>query len=93
MDYVSRVFGFGVFIFGIEDENHLQPSPTTAASDHPPLVLFPQLGVWALGMFDDPPRLFRRNAVFGNVFDVPLVPSENQGEPPKGILLYRKIIR
>jgi hypothetical protein len=44
-------------------------------------------------MFDDPLSLFRGNAVFGNVFDVPPVPSENHGEPPKGILLYRKIIR
>jgi hypothetical protein len=44
-------------------------------------------------MFDDPLRLLGGYAVFGDVLDVPVVPPENHGEPPTGILLYRKIIQ
>ncbi len=91
MDDVRRVFGFGVFIFGVKDEDYLQPSPAVPPADHPPFVLFPQLWVWWSGMFDNPFRLLRRDTMLRNVLDVPVVPSEFHTRPLSFILPYRKM--
>ena len=93
MNDVDGIFFFRVFFFGIKDENHLQPSPAVSTPDNPPFTLFTQLRIRLLGVFDDPFRLFRRDAVFADVFGVPLVPSKDHGNPPIGILLYMKIVR
>jgi hypothetical protein len=71
----------GVFLFLIEDENHLQPSPSAASTNHPPLALFPQLRLWPAGVFHHPLRLFQCNAMLSYVLYVPIVPAEEHGDP------------
>ncbi len=76
MNDIYGVFFVGVFTLGIEDENHLQLSSAVSAPDNPPFTLFAQLRIRRPSVFDDQLRLLGRDAVFGDVFDIPLVPSE-----------------
>jgi len=80
-------------IFRVIYVGYLQPSIPVATPNHKSFSVLTGVGVGVAGMFDDPLRLFGGHAVFGDVLDVPFVPSENHGEAPYGILLYRKIIQ
>jgi hypothetical protein len=81
MDYEHRVFR-------IKDEDHLQPSATASAPRNSPFVVFSRLWIGSSRPADNRLGLFRGNTMLCNVFDIPRVPSEFQGEPRNGILLY-----
>jgi hypothetical protein len=79
-------------VCGIEDKDHLQPSSAVTPTDDPPFALFSQLWVRRAGVLHNPLRLLGRDPVFGDVINIPLVPSEQHRRPPECILPYGKII-
>ena len=65
MDHIARVF-----IFRIEDEDHLQPPPSATAADHPPFAFLPHLRVRPAGLFDHQLGLLGGHAVLSDVVHV-----------------------
>jgi hypothetical protein len=71
MDHIG-----GVFIVGVEEENHLQPSSAVATTDYSPFVFLSQFRVGSVGMFHYMFRLFWRDTMLGNVLQIPIIPSK-----------------
>lgn len=60
----------------VEHENDLEKSAAGRLSRDPPFPFTPIFGVRRLRIPDDDFGFFRRNAVLGDVLDIPLIPSE-----------------
>ena len=73
-------------IVRINDEAHLKQPTTTASADNIESVAADFLRIRRTGIANYRFRFFRRDAMFGDVVDVPINPSEH-GIPPHNLIM------